>query len=112
MSSHTCHLFGFPGVSASNGHQLGSPAGRDTGVPAHTVTLAPGASSHSLLQIVDAGNFNPSACQPVEAASLTVYPPSATRAASVPFAFQACSAPGPIYMIVRPVQPRVGVPGH
>jgi len=28
VTGHTCHLFGFPGVSAIyNGHQAGSPAG-------------------------------------------------------------------------------------
>ena len=44
VTGHTCHLFGFPGVSAIyNGHQAGSPAGWGTSpfFPKRTVTLAP-----------------------------------------------------------------------
>src|SRR6476646_1031817 len=38
ISGTSCHLRGFPGVSAWAGHQLGSTAGRDHAVPPHTVT--------------------------------------------------------------------------
>jgi Domain of unknown function (DUF4232) len=112
VSGGRCHLFGFPGVSAWDGRQDGSAAARETGFTPHTVTLAPRASAHAVLQIVNAGNFSPSACRPVTAGSLKVYPPNARRAQLVPFQFSACSAKGPIFLRVRPVQPRVGVPGH
>ena len=50
--------------------------------------------------------------RPVTADGLTVYPPGAVSAAQIPFRFRACSAKGPVFLSVTPVQPRVGVPGH
>ena len=39
VSGHTCHLFGFPGVSAeAAGHQLGSAARRDHSAPEQTAS--------------------------------------------------------------------------
>jgi len=112
VSSHTCQLFGFPGVSAEKaGHQVGRPAGRDNSTP-HTVTLHPGTTAHVVLQITDVGVFTPSACKPVTADTLRVFPPGATRAARIPFRFRACSASGPVFLHVTPVQPKVGIPGH
>jgi len=112
VSSHACHLFGFPGVSAFAGHQLGSPAQRNRAVPEHTVTLAPGETAHTVLQITDVGNFSSSRCGPVTATELKVIPPDERSAAGVPFSFRACSKAGPIFLTVQPVQPGVGVPGY
>lgn len=56
ISSHACHLRGFPGVSAWRGHLLGSPAQRSRAVLAHTVTLRPRETAHTVLQITDVGN--------------------------------------------------------
>ena len=112
VSSHACHLFGFPGVSAFAGHQLGSPAQRNRAVPEHTVTLAPGETAHTVLQITDVGNFSSSQCGPVTATELKVIPPDERSAAGVPFSFRACSKAGPIFLTVQPVQPGVGVPGY
>ena len=55
LSRHACAMRGFPGVSALDryGHQLGSPAGWATGVVAHTVVLAPGATAHTILRYSD-----------------------------------------------------------
>ena len=39
ISSHACHLFGFPGVSAWRGHLLGSPAQRNHAVPEQTAIV-------------------------------------------------------------------------
>jgi hypothetical protein len=113
VSGHSCELTGYPGVSAwASGHQLGSAAGRDHSVPVTTVTLAAGATLHTLLQITDVSSFPATSCHPVTATSLTVYPPGAFTAADIPFRFAACSTAGPVYLHVQAVQPRVGVPGH
>jgi Domain of unknown function (DUF4232) len=111
ISSHSCRLFGFPGVSAIAGHQLGSPAQRNRAHPTYRVTLLPGATAHAVLQIVDVGNFPASNCKPAEAAALRVYPPDQLSAAEIPFSFRACSAKGPIFLTVRSIQPGVGIPG-
>jgi Protein of unknown function (DUF4232) len=112
VSTHVCHLFGYPGVSAWRGHQLGSPAERDHAVPKHTVTLAPGETAHTVLRISDVGNFSRSRCAPATAFGLKVIPPDETTSKGVPFGFRACSKAGPVYLTVQPVQSGVGVPGY
>jgi len=115
VTERICHLYGFPRISAVtvSGGQLGSPAARDHSSAPHTVTLAPGATAHVALQLADAGNFEPAACHPVVTAGLRIYPPGQASAALVgSFSFPACSATGPDYLSVGPVQPGVGVPGR
>jgi Protein of unknown function (DUF4232) len=109
ISHQTCQLLGFPGVSAFGVHQIGKPAGRSGG-PGAAVTLAPRQTGHALLQITDVANFNPATCKPVKAGELRVFPPNAAKSELVPFAFRACSGT-PVFMHVRPVQRRVGIPG-
>jgi hypothetical protein len=111
ISNHRCRLSGFPGVSAVAGRQLGSPAGRNRAHPTYTVTLAAGATAHTVLQIVDVGNFPAAKCKPAEATGLRVYPPGQFAAAEIPFSFRACSAKGPIFLSVQPIQLGVGIPG-
>src|SRR5437773_376174 len=101
-SNHACHLFGFPGVSAFAGHQLGSPAQRNHAVPKHTVTLLPGETAHTVVQITDVSNFSRSQCAPVTAFGLKVIPPDERTSLGVPFGFRACSKAGPIYLTVQP----------
>ena len=111
-SSQSCHLYGFPGVSATaGGRQAGSAAQRNHSAPVRSVVLAPGASAHALLQITDVANFDRTACRPVTAAGLVVYPPNQTASAFIPFRFAACAARGPVFLSVSPVQARVGIPG-
>jgi hypothetical protein len=112
VSSHTCRLFGFPGVSGSDGRQLGRPAQRDRSVPARRVTLARGATAHVLLRITDVSNLPASQCRPATATGLKVYPPDQRASRFVPFSFRACSARGAGYLSIRPVEPGVGVPGY
>ena len=112
ISSHRCRLFGFPGVSAVAGHQLGSPAQRNRAHPTYTVNLLPGATAHTVLQIVDVANFPAAKCKPTDASGLRVYPPDQLSAAEIPFSFRACSAKGPVFLSVEPVQPGVGIPGR
>jgi len=120
VSGQTCQLVGFPVVSAShNGQQVGSPAQRVQSVPKRTVTLTPGATAHTVLQIVNVANFPADACTPVSATALRVNPPHRRTATEIPFSnaagsfsFSACSVEGTIFMSVRPIQAGVGVPGY
>jgi len=114
FSGHTCYLRGFPGVSAidRDGTQLGSPARWETFAPfgtPRTVILAPGATAHAMFAYIDAVIFTSPGCQAVSTASeLRVYPPDERTAAHALFDFPVCTHPGPVYLIVGPVQPGVG----
>jgi hypothetical protein len=105
LSGRACTLRGYPGVSAVSlgGRQLGRAASRDNSRPARRVRLARGASARALLRIVNVGNFSTSACHPVTAAGIRVFPPNAARAKVIPFPFRACSRRGPIFLSVRTV---------
>ena len=114
FSGHTCYLRGFPGVSAidRDGTQLGSPARWETFAPfgtPRTVILAPGATAHAMFAYIDAVIFTSPGCQAVSTASeLRVYPPDERTAAHALFDFPVCTHPGPVYLIVGPIQPGVG----
>jgi len=110
-SNHRCRLFGFPGVSAVAGRQLGSPAERNRAHPTYRVSLQPGATAHTVVQIVDVANFPAAKCEPAKASGLRVYPPGQFAAAEIPFSFRACSAKGPMFLSVEPIRPGVGIPG-
>jgi len=112
ITSRRCRLFGFPGVSATTDRQLGSPAERNRARPANTLNLLPGATAHTVLQIVDVGNFPAAMCKPANASGLRVYPPNEFSAAEIPFSFRACSAKGPVFLSVEPIQPGIGIPGR
>jgi Protein of unknown function (DUF4232) len=106
LSGHACTLFGYPGVSAVDlrGRQLGSAASRNRTRKPRLVRLADAASATVILQIVEVGNLPASACRPVTAAGLRVYPPNQNAATIVPFPFRACSRAGPVYLTVQAVQ--------
>ena len=94
-TSSTCTMFGYPGVSFVSsvpGSQLGRPAKRNPAVQATTVTLAPGAVAHATLQVAEAGNYDPSACKPVTAHWLRVYPPNQFNPIYTKYTVQVCSA--------------------
>jgi len=93
LSGHACTLNGFPFLYAVNlaGHQVGPTASFRTPPSPHLVRLANGKTATASLGIVDTGNFSHSACRPVTAAGLRVFPPNQTRSKLVPFPFSACS---------------------
>jgi hypothetical protein len=111
ISSATCSLYGFPGVSfvttRSGGRQIGLAATESTTTPRQLVTLAPGTAGHAVLRIVQAGNYPASKCHPVTAHWLRIYPPNQTTAAYLAFTAQACSKPVNI-LSVSVVQPGSG----
>jgi Protein of unknown function (DUF4232) len=93
-SSSSCTLYGYPGVSfvtGVGGSQVGSAATRSTASAAKLVTLAPGATANALLQVVDAGNFSPSACDLVNVKWLKIYPPGSFSALYLHYKTQACA---------------------
>lgn len=103
-----CTLSGFPGVSGygSGGGRVG-PAATRNGQRHGTVTLAPNATAHALLRVVDWGAL---CSKEIVAVGLQVYPPGETRSGPVPFSFGACANRG--VLIVGPVRAGVGIPGY
>jgi Domain of unknown function (DUF4232) len=94
-SNHPCYLYGYPGVSfvtGPSGSQIGAAAIRNPAVTPATVVLGPGRTAHVTLQVVDALNYSRSACQPVTAHWLKVYPPGQYSALYVKFSAMTCSA--------------------
>ncbi|HME03554.1 MAG TPA: DUF4232 domain-containing protein [Solirubrobacteraceae bacterium] len=106
LSGHTCTLVGYPRVAAVNlgGHQLGSGSIHYVSrMP--LVTLANRATASVVLEIIDVDNFSASACRPVTAAGLRVFPPKRNASKVIPFPFRACSRTGPEYLTAAAVQP-------
>jgi hypothetical protein len=113
VSDQTCQLYGFPDVWAYyNGGRVGTPARSGQADAAPTVTLKPGATAHTVLQIVNVAAFPSEDCVPVTASALQVYPPEQNSSAYIPFSFPACSLEGTVFMSVQAIQPGVGVPGY
>lgn len=104
-SKTTCTLRGYPGVSAvtSAGRQIGNSAKR-IHASFRTVTLAPGKQQSASVGIIDTGNYRRSACKPVTAAGLKVFPPNARTAVTVKKRFSTCSSKTISTLEVRPVK--------
>jgi uncharacterized protein DUF4232 len=117
-TSSPCTLFGYPGVSfvtGPSGSQIGRPASRNPATAATLVTLAPGGEAHATIQVADAGNYSPSACSPVTAHWLKIFPPNQTAAVYASYTVQACSAKLPsklghqlLVFVVRPGAGKAG----
>ena len=110
ISSVTCTLYGYPGVSLQSArplHQIGKPAKENPLTPRKLVTLQPQTTANALLQIVDAGNYPASTCGPATAHYLQVYPPNQTTPAYIKFKTQACTKPVRL-MTVAVVKPGSG----
>jgi hypothetical protein len=89
--SHTCTLYGYPGMSLANsGGSIGAPATRDRTHAATTVTLAAGAKANAVLRVVDAQNYPSGTCSPDSASFLLIYPPNQTQALDVPYKSTGC----------------------
>jgi hypothetical protein len=101
----SCTLSGYPGVSAvtSSGKQIGNPASRNK-AKFQTVTLAPGKQRNASVGIVDTGNFDPSACAPVKAAGLKIFPPNQSKSVTIKKTFSTCSSTTTNSLQVGPVK--------
>jgi Domain of unknown function (DUF4232) len=110
-SQSACRLAGYPDVAfvtAVPGHQVGSAATRQSGLAAHPVTLAPGATAHAWLVISAAANYPAGRCHPVTASGLRVQAPGQAGVSYTRHAFPACAATslsGGSMLAVQPVQP-------
>ena len=108
ISSISCTLYGYPGVSLVSGPpytQIGVPAKRSTtsAAPVKLITLASGATANAVLQIVDAQNYPPATCGPTKATALKVYPPNQTAPVYLTNASTGCTKSVSI-MTIGPVQ--------
>ena len=105
--THTCTLYGYPGVSAGTGtpfRQVGEAAVENPSPPRELVTLPPGGTASSVLQIAEAGNYSSGQCRPERTSELQVYPPNQTQALDVPYSTTGCA--GPVHLLtVSVVQP-------
>jgi hypothetical protein len=116
-STKACQMYGYPGVSfvtagTGTARQIGAAALRSTAFAKVAVRLAPGRSAHAWLKVTVAANYPVSACDPVTAHWLKVYPPEETVAGYVSQTFSACdSASAPLLAIlpIRSGQGAVGV---
>ena len=108
ISSQTCYLDGFPGVSTidSTGHQLGSPASWNHQVNPSIVNLAPGATAHSILQYIVVV-VSPQ-CNQKPASMIKVFPPGQTSSATGFWDFESCTTAKPVYLSVEAIQPGTG----
>jgi hypothetical protein len=118
-SGSACTMEGYPGVSfvsSPSGGQLGNAATRNPAAPPAMVTLAPGGIAHAVLQVAQAGNYSSSACTPVTAHWLKIFPPNQVTAIYAHYEVQACSAKLPAklgsQLDVYVVRPGAGKAGH
>jgi len=121
ISDRVCSLQGYPEVSAyaggqaaggQIGGQIGSVAIRDTSVRPEPVTLAPGATAHSVLRVMTDGPVPVRNCARMTAEELRVTLPGEDRFSFVPVHIAVCSAGGRASLSVQAIQPRAGLPGH
>jgi hypothetical protein len=116
-SGSPCTLYGYPGVSfvsSPGGSQVGAAAIRATTAyiylaqDPHTITLAPGQTTHADLQLITTGVFTTAQCGPATVQWVRVYPPDQSAPLYVNLTAQTCSK-GQDMLTVSPVQP-VGAP--
>jgi Protein of unknown function (DUF4232) len=114
ISSHTCTLRGYPGVSAlaQQGTQLGNSAawGGIGSIPVRTITLAPGQTGHSVLAYGDAQVG--STTQTAYAARLRIYPPNQSTPTYAFWSLKGITVTGVTYLRVSPVEAGLGLIGN
>lgn len=101
ISSRTCTLYGYPGVSLAGGSpvsQIGLAA-KENPQQRKLVTLNPGGQASALLRIVTAQNFPKSRCGPAQATYLQVYPPNQTTPVYVAYNVVACTKLVPLLTV-------------
>jgi hypothetical protein len=93
LDNVACTLYGFPGVALAAGTpvtDIGQPSTEDPTTARELVTLQPGGFANATLRVVDAGNFPPSVCTPVNTTWLAVIPPNQRIPLYIPFKSMAC----------------------
>jgi hypothetical protein len=110
ISNASCTLYGYPGVSlttAKPAAEIGQAAVENPLTPRRLVTLVPSATGNALLRVVDALNYSKSACDPVTAHYLRVYPPNQTKSVLLAYKTVGC-AKGVKLLTVDVVKPGSG----
>jgi hypothetical protein len=115
-SGAPCGLYGYPGMSfvtagGSAGQQIGAAAQRDPAFGDLSIRLPADGVAHAWLQVAQAGNYPASACQPMTAHWLRVFPPGDTAATYVGVSFSACASASAQLLTVTPVRSGQGVRG-
>ena len=115
-SDTPCGLYGYPGMSfvtgaGSTGHQIGATAQRNPAFGKLPIRLPAGGVAHAWLQVAQAGNYPASACRPVTAHWLRVFPPGDTVASYVDVSLSACASASAPLLTVTPVRSGYGVRG-
>lgn len=110
VSNHTCRVWGYPGVSATNanGKQLGDAAGRQNIWPGAWVNIGAGGTAHALFGY-GAAEVSTSGCKPKTATYLKVYPPNQRSARLAFFDFPSCTAPHHTYLFVSVIRPGTAI---
>jgi hypothetical protein len=115
ISSATCTLYGYPGVSLAAGSpatQVGAAASRSTTAAATVVTLAPGQMANALLRIVQALNYPQATCSPSATTYLQIYPPNQTTPVYVAFKSTGCTSAAVNLLSIGVVQAGAGTNGQ
>jgi Protein of unknown function (DUF4232) len=115
-SGAPCGLYGYPGMSfvtaaGGTGHQIGAAAQQNPAFGKLSVRLPAGGAAHAWLQVAQAGNYPASACQPVTAHWLRVFPPGDTVASYVDVSVSACTSASTPLLTVMPVRSGHGIRG-
>ncbi len=110
ISNHTCRVWGYPGVSATdaNGKQLGDAAGRQNIWPGAWVNIGAGGTVHALFGY-GAAEVSTSGCKPKTATYLKVYPPNQFSARNAFFDFPSCTVKHHTYLFVSVIRPGTGI---
>ena len=106
VSSTTCTLYGYPGVSFTGetyAVQVGPAATRNHTIQPSLVTLAPGAVASAQISVVNAQNYPAAACGLTTASGILVYPPNLTTSVGLPFNGYTCVHPRDHVLSVDPV---------
>ena len=116
VSDTPCGMYGFPGMSfvtadGGSGQQIGAAAQRNPAFSDLAVRLTAGGVAHAWLQVAQAANYPASACQPVTAHWLRIFPPGDTGAVYVGQSFPACGDSSAQLLTVTPVRSGNGKQG-
>ena len=115
ISSVTCTLYGYPGVSLAAGTpvtQVGQAASRSPVAGPTVVTLAPGKNANALLRITQAVNYPSGTCSPAKTTYLQIYPPNQTTPIYLAYSSTGCSSNSVNLLTIGVVQAGAGSNGQ
>jgi hypothetical protein len=115
-SADACAMAGYPGVSfvtaaTEAGRQLGAAAQRNPQFGSVAVRLDHDGHAHAWLQVAQAGNYPASACSPVTAHGLRIFPPDQTQAGYIQQDFPACALTSAQVLTIMPLRSGEGTRG-